>query len=365
MPQATATGTLGGTPIASLLVYCLDRRLTGTLVVEDHRHRKSAVALVEGAPTKVKVPEEIARLSAVLVENGVLPADQAEDTFAAAAASGSLHGRWLVEQSLIGAAEVKDALSEQVCRKVEWLCTLKPESVYGFYDKQDFLSGYGAGEGAAVDPLGLIWRVLRAHAAPAAVEATLARLGERELRLHARSRAGKFAFDARERAAVDVLRMKPQTLSALLSAGLMPPAELSRVVYALLITRHIDLGAAADPVGVDLTTTTVVPERPSSVAAPPPSSTTRHPPRSVVPRAASSVPLGEAAALRKELEALLAKIGSLNYYEMLGVERTAPTRRLSSRRSARSELKVRAAGRGRSSGRSSTGRVLPEKRPSQ
>jgi len=76
-----ATGTLGGTPIANLLVYALDRRLSGTLVIEDPQKQKSAIAFRRGIPSKVKLGPLVAPLSALAVAAGVLDEAKAESTF--------------------------------------------------------------------------------------------------------------------------------------------------------------------------------------------------------------------------------------------------------------------------------------------
>ena len=53
MSQApTAKGLLAATPFAHLLIYALDRRLTGTIVFEEPSHAKHAIYLVDGAPAQ-------------------------------------------------------------------------------------------------------------------------------------------------------------------------------------------------------------------------------------------------------------------------------------------------------------------------
>jgi len=248
--QATATGTLGGTPVAHLLIYILDRGLSGTLVIEDPTGKKSALLVRGGSPVKVRLPEPLAWLSEVLVERGVLDPATARTTFEAAQAAGRLHGAQLLAEGAVLAGALGEALDEQLARKTEWLCQLPPACVYGFYEGQDFLAAYGAPDTQAPDPLAIVWRALRAGATPALVNATLGRLGDRDVRLHPSSRPGRFGFDARERGVVDVLRAKPQSLGALVSSGLLPELPIKRLLYALVLTRHVDLGTGAQPVGV-------------------------------------------------------------------------------------------------------------------
>src|SRR6185295_15893268 len=101
---------------------------------------------------------------------------------------------------------------------------------------------------------------------PSRVDATLARLGGREARLHPRSRVSRFGFSPRERGIVDVLRGKPQSLPSLVATGLLPERDLKTVLYALVVTRHLDLGGGALPIGVEATSLAPPAERPPAAA---------------------------------------------------------------------------------------------------
>jgi curved DNA-binding protein CbpA len=315
--QAQATGTLGATPIANLLVYALDRKLSGTLVIEDHRARKSAIAFRAGAPVKVKIPDSVALLSEVLVKMGALDAEGAAATFESARGRQSLHGALLVADGFVEEAALASALAEQVALKIEWLCGLRAESVYGYYDAQDFLQAYGGPEGAVTEPLSVIWRTLRLQTDAAVVEATLARIGTREVRLHPNSRVGRMGFTDRERGVLDVLRAKPQPLATLFASELLPEPQMKKILYALVVTRHLDLGSAAAPVGVDIA--------PSQSALPPP----RGPSDQAVPSQRVAAPASlraatpetaEQASFRKEIRERAESAGRQTHYEVLGVD---------------------------------------------
>jgi curved DNA-binding protein CbpA len=318
-PQATATGTLGGTPVANLLIYALDRRLTGTVVIEDPAGQRSAVSFGLGVPGKVKLPELIAPLSEVLISQKVLEPDLAAELYAAAEQEGRLFGAVVLERTAVDSSALTEGLVEQVGRKLQWIGTLRPESVYGYYDGQDFLRDFGGKEGAPVDPLAMIWRVLRAPGDQAIVDRTLLRLGSREVRLHPRSRVNRFGFDPRERGIVDVLRAKPQSIPSLIGTGILPEAQLKRVLYALVITRHLDIGADALPVGIDLTGT--IP------SLPPPAEKAPIPARPSAPAAspAPSPPPPHVAELRAEVAKRLESMSTQNHYEILGVDPKAAT----------------------------------------
>lgn len=344
-PQATATGTLGSTPLPHLLVYALDRQLTGTLVLEDDQARRSAILLRDGAPAKVKPGESVARLAEVVVALRLADAETAGSADVEAASQKKLYGQVLVERGVLDAATLEEALEEQLLKRIEWLCGLAPTTVYGYYDGVDLLAQYGGSDGATVEPLAVIWRTVRLLARDEMVDATLAKLGQRELRLHPQSRAAKFRFEPREQAIVDVLRAKPQSLANIVATELLPPAQIKKVVYGLVVTRHLDLGGDAMPIGVS-EHSLVPPGRSLSPAArsirpsyrsasrssmpavrrtPGSSNPAGAPPapRSPAPAAPASAPahaVPRDEAFVAEIRALGETIGQKNHYEVLGVE---------------------------------------------
>lgn len=326
--QAAAKGTLGATPLSKLLIYVLDRRLTGTLVLEDAAQQRSAISFRSGAPTKVKLSEPRRLLSEILVTRHGLEVETAASTFEAARAAGKLHGTLLVEKGVVPAATIAEALVEQLAQKLDWLAELPPETVYGYYE-QDFLGGY-AGSGVEADPLGLVWRVVRKQATPSVVAPVLERLGGRELRLHPKSRVGRFGFGPKERGVVDVLRMKPQPLGDLVASGLLPPAEVQALLYALVLTRHLDLGPGAGrPVGIEPTGPVATGESAERFShRPPPGVPAAEPaPSPAAPLVAPSLapPSADAAAFRGEVKELAERIEKMSYFEILAVEPSAPS----------------------------------------
>ncbi|HVW28344.1 MAG TPA: DnaJ domain-containing protein [Polyangiaceae bacterium] len=341
-----ATGTLGGTPIANLLVYALDRRLSGTLVIEDPEKQKSAISFRRGVPARVKLGQLVSPLSELAVTVGAVDPMRARSTFDQARAAGRLHGDVLVAEGLIEPSTLIDLLVEQIGKKIESLCALPPESLFGYYDGQDFLQGYGGTEELPVEALHVIWRAIRVQASAEAVDATLARLGGREARLHPRSRVNRFGFTPRERGIVDVLRAKPQPVPALVQTGLLPERELKKVLYALVVTRHLDLGSGALPIGVELTSMTppatfasepprVAPASqsaaPAAAASPKPAPATAVKAaaaaggRAAGPAPATSAPTPEVEAMHREIRERAERVGAQNYYEILGVAQDAPT----------------------------------------
>jgi curved DNA-binding protein CbpA len=250
--KPTATGSLQVTPLSNLLVYVLDRQLDGTLVLEDPARARSAIWFDHGSPAKAKTAQPVIYLGRLLLELGEIDEATLNRTLAQVAEQRKLHGQILITEGAIDGATLKEALEEQVARQVTWMFTLPPQTLYGFYEKQNFLERYGGRDAPRARALSLIWRCVRAHAPSAKVEATLARLADKELRLHPDAQLARFHFATREQAVADVLRAKPQKLEALLKSGLDDVNVIRRLIYTLAVTRHFDLGVPGSmPVGVD------------------------------------------------------------------------------------------------------------------
>lgn len=337
-PKAAATGNLAKTPIPELLVYALDHALEGTLVLEEPDGRKSAILFQAGAPAKAKTAEPVAYLGQVLVEQGSIDQATYERALREAQATRQLFGQVLRRQGLISNEQLIEGLREQVIQKVSHLFNLSGETVFGFYAGNDFLARWG-GHPTRVKPLPLMWRGLRLFADAAKVDALIARIGTRQLKLYFEAPVGRFKLTPQERGVVDVLRARPTTLEVLLASGLGSPSLVKRVVYALAVTRQLDFGIpGVEPLGLE--------EAPSSTRLPVVSvdDTGRSgrklfEPRSIVPsaREASGRPPGasqapkpaaelspELEALKRELEERSAAEGQ-SHYEILGVAENATT----------------------------------------
>ncbi|HMJ12787.1 MAG TPA: J domain-containing protein [Polyangiaceae bacterium] len=337
--QPTAAGTLQATPLPHLLVYVLDRQLDGSLVLEAPDGGRSAILLEAGSPAKAKTAEPVIHLGRLLLEMGLIDEATHNRTLAEVAQTKQLHGQILIRENAIDNETLRAALREQIARQVLWLFNLPPDTAYGYYADVNFLERWGALETTRVQPLGLLWRGIRAHADDARVADTLARLGSAPLHLHPDGQIGRFNMEPAEQAAIDVLRVKPQGVEELSLTGLMPAATLKRLIYALAITRHLDRGVpGAAPVGVD--------EAPSSsriaifegaaevrrrrrlssrrpkLTAPAEPAAPEPPPGGVVAPAVKLSP--ELLAFMQEIRELTENMSGQNYYEILGIPIDAP-----------------------------------------
>ncbi|HYO94904.1 MAG TPA: J domain-containing protein [Polyangiaceae bacterium] len=325
-PTPTATGSLGSTPLLNLLVYALDHQLTGTLVLEEPDGLKHAIYFELGAPAKIRTATPVAFLGEVLVQLGDLSEEQRSITLSQAQRSNKLHGEVLLSNGDIEEATLREGLREQLLRKVMHLIALPPETVFGYYAHTNFLEQWGGREHVRGKPLALIWRLVETQARAEHVDEVLTRLGERYLRLHHDAPVLRFRFARAERSVIEVLRAKPQPLAELLARDLAEPLRVRRLIYALAITRQLDLGVpGVEPLGVD--------EAPSSSRIP--VSPTFTPPggTSAVTGAASAAQASQASipppvydpevlTFRAEI-ALRAERVDEGLYEVLGLSREA------------------------------------------
>lgn len=245
MSAPTATGNLTSTPFCELLIYALSQTLSGSLVLECPDRSKHAVLFVAGAAAKARVNHTGTRLGQVLLQQGSVSAEALRS--ALELDSDELLGQRLFASGALDSTALSRALGEQLLRQLSWLSGAPPATAFAYYSGVDLLEDWG-GEPLRIDPLAAIWRAIDAQAPADRVAAALAGLSDKVLRLHPDSRVARFEFTSRQRGLLDVLKVKPQSLAALESTGLLDRLSLHKLLYALVLTRHLDTGAA--PLGV-------------------------------------------------------------------------------------------------------------------
>lgn len=302
-----ATGTLAATPLGALLIYALERKLDGSLVFETGDGVKSALTLRRGGVVNTRLGAPRLRLGEVLVELALVSREIVDE--ALQQTNGRLLGEALRDQGL-PSADLERALCEQQLLHVQAIAGFAPDTVYGFYAGKDFLERWGAPR-PFVDPLTAIWRAARSAHNPRAAE-VIERLRKLPaLRLHRHSRIGRFGFSRKESSLLDVLRAKPSSYDELSKLGLLDPDALSRVLHVLALTRHLELGGDAVPLGVDL----------SDVRAPRAAGQSN--PSVAAGRPQATVVSADQAERRQEIERMYASLDSATYYELLAVAEDA------------------------------------------
>ena len=323
----TATGSLASTPFCELLVYALTQALSGSLVFECPDRTKHALLLHFGSPVKARVDDPSTRLGEVLVAVGSI--DPGARRAAEAGPEGQLFGQRLLARGVIDASALAKALYQQLLRQLAWLAKAPANTVFAYYDHVDMLQNWG-GEQLQVDPLTAIWSAVNATAPGERTRSACQGLAGKTLRLHPASRIGRFGFSARERTVLDVLRVKPQTLAELEATRLIDGPALHKLLYVLVLTRHLDTGAP--PLGVAVGAQSVAP---ASVRQRAPSSASRArrsasshaavrpASRKSMPAARPDVTQGGRFLSREEITSKHQRLDEDSYYELLEVPREA------------------------------------------
>src|SRR5215831_6149913 len=98
MPQPTAGGTLGKTPLPHLL----DKQLTGTIELAEPGGGRATILVLEGYPSKARTSGSRPYLSEVLVEAGLVPQEQVAASMQRyQPGAGKLHGQLLMEMGVL------------------------------------------------------------------------------------------------------------------------------------------------------------------------------------------------------------------------------------------------------------------------
>lgn len=245
-----ARGTMVRAPLPQLLVHLLARKLSGTLVLRSASGDEHVISVDEGAPQRLRTTLGTAALGSLLTRRGYVTDDDVEHAVLRAAAAGELIGRQLVIDGLTTPELVDQALREQISERLGTLATLPRDTLYAFFGGDDRLKDE-PGEPTPTDALAVIMATVRALADDAWMDGILAGLRDDPVKLHRAADPTRFCFTEEENEIVESLRAGWLPYGDILGEYAGREAMVRRVVYALAITRHVDLDAkGAWPAGV-------------------------------------------------------------------------------------------------------------------
>jgi curved DNA-binding protein CbpA len=358
-PAPTAEGSFTKTPLVHLLVYILDQRLTGTATFFPPDGLSHDVYFEQGVASKIRTGAMIWPLDRVLVNMRLVDETRLVEALVEISKTKMLLGRHLVARGLVSRDDVIEALRVQLVHKLVSLCDLPAETKYAFYKDANLIKHYGGPELLGSAPLATIMAAVRASPPNPVAEATLARIAHVPLGFVPNTDLGPFELSREESAVCDLLRVKRMRRAELVSAGAAPELVVRRVIYALIITRYIELGGAHKP-PVAFTPPARRTDRPSERASdtghasipgvvnpdvapvpqppPTPASPLPRPPQSPsaaaparpaaaagrVPAAVARGPV-DIGARRTEIQIRAAAIDDETYFEVLGIGRAAST----------------------------------------
>jgi tetratricopeptide (TPR) repeat protein len=236
----TAQGSFAKTPFPHLLVYALERALTGTFELHVGAQSVATMLVVQGVPAKLRTTDGVHFLGDVMAELGIISPDALKASQERMAESPRLQGQILKEMGAIDDARLEAGVRAQLDRKLEHLFGLPAETVFSYYDGIDALQRYG-GPPTPIDPFPALWRGVRQAPAWEHVDATLRRVGASAVRIGPSAQLDRFLFTRVEGGALDLLRQRPMRVVDLANSKVVGPSVAQLLVYVLVITKQVDL----------------------------------------------------------------------------------------------------------------------------
>jgi curved DNA-binding protein CbpA len=250
LPEPSASGSLAKKPLAHLLIYALDRKLTGTFELADDRGAAVHIVVAAGMVARIGTQESVTYLGHILYENGFIDDNDLSTSLAEVAASKRLHGQVLLAKGKIDRAQLAEGLRQQRSRKLQHAFALPPQTSFAFYTDID-LVGERPDDVEPLNPLTCIWRGVREHPSWDHVRATITRVGGRPLRLLDGVALERLGLDDDERGAAECLRMKNSTIPELAIVGGLTIQRTDLLAYFLVITKQVEVaervGTSAHP----------------------------------------------------------------------------------------------------------------------
>jgi tetratricopeptide (TPR) repeat protein len=239
-PPPTAQGSFAKTPFPHLLVYALERVLTGTFELHVGAQSVATILVIQGVPAKIRTTEQVLFLGDVMAELGLVHPDAVRASQQRMQESPRLQGQILKELGAVDDARLEAGVRAQLDRKIEHLFNLPSETIFSYYDGIDALQRYG-GPPTPIDPFPPLWRGVRQMPAWEHVDATLRRVGSAAVRISPNANVDRFMFTRVEAGALDLLRQRPLRVVDLANAKVVGPSIAQLLIYVLVITKQVDL----------------------------------------------------------------------------------------------------------------------------
>jgi hypothetical protein len=233
-------GTFERISLALLLIRALDRRWSGTLVVDPPSGHQQVLELKHGLVCRVLVSDGYARLGEIAVEHGILVNPELEQLLE----GDRLLGQVLTERQIFDEQTLLRALVLQILRRLERMFGYPTETHWAF--GPDVSAFDGMPEGVRVDTLRVLWAGMSAHGEMGPwLERSIERIGDTPFQVKKSVDLRRFGFTGDARELVRVIREERVTTGELVLRGIAPEEICRRIVYLLAITRYLDFAAAA------------------------------------------------------------------------------------------------------------------------
>ncbi len=200
-----------------------------------------------GAPARVRPGDGHALFGQLLVAAGIVTQAVVDNALTMKGMLGDV----LILTGHADSIALERTAVEQLEKRVVRLFSLPAETSYRYFDGHPALADT-AGPPCRSDTLALLIGGLRAHPrAGLPLSRLLEVFGETKLRMHPDAVLERFGLTDEEASVATALLMDKPTFVELLSSGVASAEVVCRVVYALLITRQIDMGQKLPPLGAE------------------------------------------------------------------------------------------------------------------
>jgi tetratricopeptide (TPR) repeat protein len=306
-PEPFAEGTFTKTPFAHILIYLMERKLTGTLEIADNKDN-ATIYFREGTPAKVKSSTKGKGLGQVLLDLGQINQDQLRACQQEMTARGGFAGEILMRQDALEATGLMRGLRGQILAKLVDVFVMV-DARYAFYKDVNLLVGEGREELFQVDTYPVLMAGARTHGAKMKMEKVLDTVGGRWISVDSVDVLRRFRLNAPEQALCRELLSKGKTMEEIIQIGRHNRQVVRSTLYVLLLTKEAVISDVPPTIGT-----------PSIAPGPQPRFDSFGP---LSAEAISGDP--EVVALRAQIREKASTIAKQNYYEMLEIPLGAPT----------------------------------------
>ncbi|MEI7892585.1 MAG: tetratricopeptide repeat protein [Myxococcales bacterium] len=239
--EPSSRGELRRTPVAHLLVYALERQLTGSFEFVVTKGEAAALRVVGGHVTKARTSEPVAPLGRVLLELGYVTRSTLDLSRITLTEEWGLHGQILRDAGAITELQLDEALRVQLSDKLGYVFTLSPRTSFAFYSGVDLLEEYG--EVRSFDILPVLWRGICLSPPWEQVDATLGRIAHLAITAKPTATFERFCFEADVAGTASVLMAGTTDVGRFTRESQLSIPTARLLLYCLLITKqlaHVD-----------------------------------------------------------------------------------------------------------------------------
>ena len=244
-------GTLESWPLPQLFIHVVDHRLSGSLALHSGAREVDVIVFSDGAPMRARTARLVAPLGEMLVRYGVLADVDLASALARASSAKAMLGQQLIADKIIDRRVLLRALRDQLLLRLRGMARLPSTTEYEFHSNNDLLEEDAPTGATSCDPLAALLTVLRAWPERASVDALLAPLAQQTVRLHEAATIDRFELEESEKRFLERALEAKLTYASALRSTLAPEASIRALLYALVVSHHLDDGSGAFPLDVD------------------------------------------------------------------------------------------------------------------